>query len=403
MSIFSYSIKNTVDGKITKGALEADSKEKAIELLRGQNGVILSLKENRSKRGMTKHGHVKTDELVIFSRQLTTLIESGIPVVGAMDILVDQVTNPYFKSILSLISRDLKSGMPFAPALAKHPKVFPEIYISMVEAAETSGNLPQILDRVSVYMEKSSALTKKIISSMVYPGVVLAMTVIMTSFLLLKIVPTFQELYGSLGASLPLPTQILITLSNLLKNYILFVVSGIVFSVISVKKYIATPKGKKQYHAFLIKLPIIGDIFKKISIAKFARTFATLVKSGVPITSTLDIVAKTSGNKLIEEAVLSAKKSIQEGIPLSKPLEESGLFPPMVTRMIAVGERSGKLEFMLTKIAQFYEEQTDAVIAGLASVIEPLLIVVLGLVVGAVVIALFLPMIEISQIVAHSG
>jgi type IV pilus assembly protein PilC len=224
----------------------------------------------------------------------------------------------------------------------------------------------------------------------------------MTSFLLLKIVPTFKDLYASLGASLPLPTQILMGAADLLKRFFLLIVGGGIGLVIALKKYVATPKGKKQYHTLLLKLPILGEIFLKISIAKFSRTFATLVKSGVPITSTLEIVAKTSGNKLIEESVIAAKKSIQEGVPISKPLEECGLFPPMVVKMVAVGERSGKLEFMLSKIAQFYEEQTDAVISGLASIIEPLLIVFLGVVVGSIVISLFLPIIEISQIVAHS-
>jgi type IV pilus assembly protein PilC len=402
MGIFAYSIKTT-DGKTTKGTLEADSKDKALEFLHAQGGIILSLSETKGKRGSSHHGSVKTDELVIFSRQLTTLIESSIPVVGAMDILVDQTTNPYFKNVLSAISRDLKGGTPFAAALAKQSKVFPEIYISMVEAAESSGSLPQILDRVSIYLEKSSALKKKIISSMIYPAIVLIMTISMASFLLLKIVPTFRDLYGSLGATLPLPTQILIAISELLKKFFLLVAGAIIFGYISLRKYIETPKGKRQYHSLMLKLPILGDIFLKVSIAKFSRTFATLVKSGVPITSTLEIVAKTSGNKLIEEAVISAKKSIQEGVPISKPMEDCGLFPPMVVKMVAVGERTGKLEFMLSKIAQFYEEQTDAMIAGLASIIEPLLIVFLGVVVGAIVIALFLPIIEISQIVAHSG
>ena len=402
MSVFSYTIK-VAGGKVTKGSLEADSKEKALDFLHAQGGIILSLTESKSKKSGRKHGSVKTDELVIFSRQLTTLIESGIPVVGAMDILVDQTTNPFFKNVLSAISRDLKGGTPYAPALAKYPRVFPEIYVSMVEAAETSGNLPAILDRLSVYLEKMSSLKKKIISSLIYPAIVLLMTAIMTTFLLLKIVPTFRDLYGSLGATLPLPTQILMNVADILKNYFFIIVLSIAGGTFAIKKYIATPKGKKQYHTLLMKMPIIGDIFKKISISRFSRTFATLVKSGVPITSTLDIVAKTSGNKLIEEAVISAKKSIQEGVPLSKPLEESGLFPPMVVKMVAVGERSGKLEFMLGKIAQFYEEQTDAVISGLASIIEPLLIVFLGIVVGSIVVALFLPIIQISEIVAHSA
>ncbi|MCP4653376.1 MAG: type II secretion system F family protein [Candidatus Omnitrophica bacterium] len=401
MSIYSYQLKST-SGKVTKGTLETDTKEKALEFLHSQEGIVLSLKEESSKKLIRKKGKVKTDELVIFSRQLTTLIESGIPVVGAMDILTDQVTNPFFKGVLSTISTDLKSGTAFAPSLAKHPKVFPEIYISMVEAAETSGNLPQILDRLSVYLEKMSTLKKKIVASLIYPSIVLFMTVVMTAFLLLKIVPTFKELYSALGASLPLPTQILMSAADILGKYFFLIIFGVFAAIAAIKKYISTPKGKRQYHALLLKLPVLGDIFKKVGIAKFARTFATLVKSGVPITATLDIVGKTSGNKLIEEAIVEAKQSIQEGVPISKPLEESGLFPPMVVKMIAVGERSGKLEFMLGKIAEFYEEQTDAIISGLASIIEPILIVFLGVVVGSIVIALFLPIIEISEILAKS-
>lgn len=399
MAFFSYSTR-TSEGKIITGSLEADTKEKALEYLHSQGSVILSLNEEKAKKAAKKHsGKVKTGELVIFSRQLTTLIESGIPVVNALDILVEQVTNPYFKQVLSTVVKDIRGGTPFAASLAKHPKVFTEIYVSMVEAAETSGNLPKILDRLSMYLEKMAAIRKKVISALVYPAVVIVMITSMTSFLLLKIVPTFKDLYDSLGADLPIPTQILIGISDMLQKNLLLLIIIIVVTIVVGRKYISTPAGKKKYHRLLLKLPIFGDIFRKVSIAKFSRTFATLVRSSVPVTTSLEIVGKTSGNKIIEEAVIGAKKSIQEGVPISKPLEESGIFPPMVVKMIAVGEKSGKLEQMLMKIAQFYEEQTDAVISGLASLIEPILIVCLGVVVGFIVIAMFLPIINLSQII----
>lgn len=387
-----------------KGTLEAESQEKALEFLHAQGSIILSVTEEKSKKGAGKKGRgkVKTDELVIFSRQLTTLIESGIPVVGALDVLAQQADNVFFKEVIYSISKDLKEGSSLAASLAKYHRVFPEIYISMVEAAETAGNLPQILDRLSTYLEKMSALKKKIIASLIYPALILFMTVAMTTFLLLKIIPTFKKLYESLGAPLPLPTQILINISDALSRYFIFIIMFLIGFVILFKKYISTPAGKKNYHRFILKLPVLGNLFNKLSIAKFSRTFATLIRSGVNITVCLDIVSKTSGNTLIEEAVLNAKKAIQEGIPLSQPLEESKQFPPMVVKMIAVGEKTGKLEFMLTKIAQFYDEQTDAVIAGLTSTLEPLLIVFIGMIVGSIVIALFLPIISISQILVKS-
>ena len=402
MGIFSYTLKDK-EGKVITGHIEADNKNKALEHLHAQGGIILSLKETKAEAKKTaKRGKVKIDELVIFSRQLTTLIESGIPIVGALDILREQTQNLYFKGVLAAILKDLKEGSSFARSITKYPKIFPEIYVSMVEAAETSGSLPQILDRLSVYLEKTSALRKKVISSLIYPGIIFTMAILATSFLVFKIVPTFAELYKSLGAQLPFITQILVGFAQGVKKNIIFVLVILTVVILVLKKYISTPKGKKQYDMLLLKIPVIGDVVKKVSIAQFARTFATLVRSGVAIVRSLEIVGKTSGNKIIEEAVTKAQISIQEGVPLSHPLEESGIFPPMVVKMIAVGERTGKLEHMLNKIAQFYEEQTEAAIAALTSVLEPILIVFLGVVVGFIVIALFLPIFNISQALLHA-
>ncbi len=402
MGIFSYTLKDK-EGKVITGQIEADDKNKALEHLHNQGGVVLSLKESKGgRKKVAKKGKVKVDELVIFSRQLTTLIESGIPIVGALDILREQTQNGYFKDVLAVILKELKEGSSFAKAITKYPRIFPEIYVSMVEAAETSGNLPQILERLSIYLEKMSALRKKVISSLIYPAIIFTMAISATAFLVFKIVPTFAEMYKSLGAQLPFVTQILVNFAQGVKNNVIFVLIILAIAAFALKKYISTPKGRKQYDMFLIKIPVIGEVVRKVSIAQFARTFATLIKSGVAIVRSLEIVGKTSGNKVIEEAVMKSQKSIQEGIPLSHPLEESGIFPPMVVKMIAVGERTGKLEHMLNKIAQFYEEQTEAAIAALTSILEPILIVFLGVVVGFIVIALFLPIFNLSQAVLHA-
>ncbi|HIE35762.1 MAG TPA: type II secretion system F family protein [Candidatus Omnitrophica bacterium] len=401
MGLFSYTVRNK-EGKILKGVLEAESKEKAVEYFHKEECIILSLKETKRKIKVSKKGKVKVDDLVVFSRQFTTLIESGIPAVEALDILKDQIEKPCFKEVLGLILKDVKEGASLSSALSKHPKVFPEIYLSMVKAAEASGNLAEILNRVSVYLEKSNALRKKIISSLYYPVIIVLMATGITGFLIFKVIPTFKGIFDILGGDLPLPTQILISFSDMVrKNAILVIVllGGILFLL---RHFIRTPKGKYTYHKFLLKLPIIGDLIKKIAIAKFSRTFSTLVRSGVSIVRCLEIVGKTSGNKIIEDALVEAKKSIQEGQPISVPLEKTGIFPPMVVKMISVGERSGRLEEMLSKIAQFYEEQTDAMIAGLSSLIEPIIIVFLGVIIGGIVVSLFLPIIKITQFLGAS-
>jgi type IV pilus assembly protein PilC len=396
MNAFSYIVKDK-EGKILKGTVEAESKEKLIENFHKEGYVIFSIAESQKKWKSKVRGHVKTDDLVIFSRQFTTLIESGISAVESVSILRDQMTNAYFKNVLTIILKDIKEGASLSGAFVKHPRVFPEIYTSMVEAAEVSGNLPEILERVSVYLEKSSALKKKIVSAMYYPIIIVLLAIGITSFMMFKIVPTFKGIFDMLGGKLPLPTLILISVSEFLKRYTLIVVIFLVVGIILFKKYVSTPKGARKYHKFLMKLPVVGDLVRKIAIARFARTFATLIRSGVPVIKCLEIVAKTAGNKIMEDAVMESRKFIQEGQSISAPLEKTNIFPTMVTKMIAVGEKSGRLEAMLTKIAQFYEEQTDAMVSGLSSILEPLIIVFLGVVVGGIVVSLFLPIIKITQ------
>ena len=400
MKVFFYNIRNK-EGKVLKGMIEVESESKAIEHFQKEGAIVLSIKEIKKKIKVKARGRVKTDDLVIFSRQFTTLMESGIPVVECLSILEEQIENPYFKEVISLILKDVHEGTSLSEALSRHKNVFPDIYLSMVAAAEFSGNLPEILDRVSVYLEKSSALKKKVTSALYYPAVIILMAVGITGFLILKVIPTFKEIFASLGGTLPLPTQLLINVSDVLrkKESIFLVVGGTIGGFFGVKALINTPKGKKFYHKLLLKLPVVEKLIKKMSIAKFSRTFSTLVKSGVSIVKCLEIVGKTSGNKIIEDAVMESRIAIQEGQPISTPLEKTGVFPIMVIKMISIGEKSGRLEEMLSKIAQFYEEQTEAMVAGLSSLIEPLVIAFLGIIVGGIVISLFLPIIKMTQFI----
>ncbi|MBU1112272.1 MAG: type II secretion system F family protein [Candidatus Omnitrophica bacterium] len=395
---FSYIIKDQ-EGKTTKGVIEAESKEKLIEHFHKQGCLIFSIEEAKKAKKPKRKRRVKTDDLVIFSRQFTTLIESGIPAVECLAILTEQVEQAYFKEVISSVLRQVKEGAALSASLANHKDVFPDIYLSMVEAAEVSGNLPEILNRVSIYLEKSSALKKKVISALYYPIVIVFMAIAITSFLIFKVIPTFKEIFSALGGALPLPTQILIKVSDLVRQPVVIITFPVLIFGGSVifKNYIKNPKGKRRFHRFILKLPVFGDLIRKISIAKFSRTFSTLVRSGVPILKCLEIVAKTSGNTVIEDAVMESKQAIQDGQPISIPLEKTGVFPPMVTRMVSIGEKSGRLEEMLSKIAQFYEEQTDAMVAGLSSLIEPIVIAFLGVIVGGIVISLFLPIIKITQ------
>ncbi len=397
MQNFSYTANNK-QGQLLKGTIEAESESAVVEHLQKEGYIILSISKAK-KKAKHKRGRVSTDDLVVFSRQLTTLIESGIPAVEALGVLEAQLENPYFRGVVASVLKDVKEGTSFSKALTKYPWVFPEIYLSMVEAAEISGNLPEVLNRVSVYLEKSNALRKKVRSALYYPSAIIIMALLITGFLIFRVIPTFKEIFESLGGTLPLPTQILISISEALtrKQTLIAIITVLGLAGFGFKKYINTSKGKLNFHKAVLKTPLIGELVRKIAIAQFSRTFATLIKSGVSVIQGLNIVAKTSGNKVIEAAVLKSKKYIQEGQPIYVPLEESGVFPPMVVRMIAVGERSGRLEGMLSKIAQFYEEQTDAMVAGLSSLIEPVIIVFLGVVVGGIVVSLFLPILTITQ------
>lgn len=396
MPVFSYVAKDNQGLKIS-GIVEATDQHSAIETLHKKSLLVISVKEERLKK--VKEGRIKLDDLVVFSRQLATMVESGITLVQALHILSEQSENKILSQTTLKIKEDIESGSGLHEALERHPKIFSNLYVNMVKAGETSGLLDEILDRLASYLEKASALQRKVQSSLVYPAVVVSMAILITMVLLIKVVPTFKGIFASLGGTLPMPTQVLILISDTLRKFFPFVV-GILFILgFIVKKYIDTPKGRYQFDFQTLRLPIFGPLFRKVVVAKFSRTLATLVKSGVPILNSLEIVGKTSGNVVVEKAVNDARTSIKEGEPISEPLSKSGVFPPMVVRMISVGEQTGQLEKMLNKIADFYDEQVDSAVSGLTSMIEPLVIGLLGIMVGGIVIALFMPIFKITELI----
>jgi type IV pilus assembly protein PilC len=302
---------------------------------------------------------------------------------------------------MTKVKDDIETGSSLSDALARHPAVFSTLYVNMVKAGESSGALDDILDRLASYLEKSSTLQRKVKASLVYPAVVITMAILITLVMLLKVIPTFKGIFSMLGGTLPLPTRILIFISDTIRQMFLYVVAGITAIVFALRRYIKTPQGKEKFDKMLLSMPVLGPLFRKVAIAKFTRTLSTLIKSGVPILVSLEIVGKTSGNAVIEKAVVSVRNGIKEGENIADPLAKSGAFPPMVVRMIKVGEQTGELEKMLTKIADFYEDQVDAAVSGLTSLIEPLIIAFLGIVIGGIVIAMFLPIFKLTELVSH--
>lgn len=402
MPTFAYVVKDK-GGKTHSGSLEIDSRNALIEKLWKQDFVVLSIEERQAHRAVLKIGQpsVKTMQLVIFSRQLATLVASGIPIVGSLDVLTKQIEDKVFQQILGRIRDDVEAGSSLSEALGKHPRVFSEFFVNMTKAGESSGKLDEILDRLASYLEKVDALRRKVASSLFYPALVSFLAFCITGFLVIVVVPKFKEIFTSLGGQLPLPTQMLLSTSDFLRAYFVLEVFAAFGLLIAFRVYISTKPGRLWFDKTKLKLPIIGKLLQKVAIARFARTLSTLVRSGVPILTALEIVAKTAGNKVIDLAVMAARSSIKEGENIADPLAKNKVFPPMVTRMIAVGEKTGELERMLSKIADFYESEVDSAVTGLTSIIEPLIIAGLGLVIGAIVIALFLPVFKISQLVSH--
>ncbi|MBI3252082.1 MAG: type II secretion system F family protein [Candidatus Omnitrophica bacterium] len=402
MPTYRYTAKD-VTGKNVTGISDAMDQRAVIDLLRKQALVILSIQEEKKQEKVPfaarMGGKVKLGELVLFSRQLATMIDSGIPLVQALEILSEQIENHTFKKIISDVKRDVSAGASFCEALAKHPKAFSPLFVQMVKAGESSGSLDDIMDRLAGYLEKTDHLVRKVRAAMIYPAVVTTMAVLITLVLMLKVVPVFKSMFQDFGGQLPLPTQVLVTISDLLIHTFFIWTGASVAALFLLKRYLSTEKGVMVLDTFKLKMPVFGVLFRKVAVSKFSRTLATLVKSGVPILNALEIVGKTAGNKVIENAVEKVRAGIREGESITAPLSRSNVFPPLVVRMIAVGEQTGELEKMLSKIADFYDDQVDAAVSGLTSLIEPLVIAFLGVVIGGIVICMFLPIFKISTLV----
>ncbi|OGX38176.1 MAG: hypothetical protein A3G91_00110 [Omnitrophica WOR_2 bacterium RIFCSPLOWO2_12_FULL_50_9] len=401
MPTFRYVAKNK-DSRTVGGKIAAESKVAVIEELRKRQLVIISLAEIKEgvsgRRGTFRSKKVKADEIVIFTRQLATMVDAGIPIIQGLDALQDQVTHPLFKKVLISVRDDIQSGSSLSAAFAKHPNVFDGLFVNMIKVGETGGVLSAILDRISSYLEKILRLKRKVKAALMYPMVVVSMAIIITVVLLVKVVPTFKGIYDSFGRDLPAMTQMLMTVSDALKHHLLWFVAGAAAIIVFLRQWHKTEKGALVIDRAVLRIPIFGELMRKVAISRFSRTLATLIQSGVPILESLEIVGKTIGNRVLELVIDEVKGSVREGESLAGPLIKSGVFPPMVTRMISIGEKTGQMEKMLLKIAEFYDDQVDAAVDGLTSIIEPLVIGFLGVVIGFIVIALFLPILTIVQI-----
>jgi type IV pilus assembly protein PilC len=395
----------TTAGEIQTGELTFDSQDEVLAALRKKRIIITSVREKPRdlKFTLPKIGSgVSTRDLAIFTRQFATMINAGLPLVQCLDILSKQTEKEDFRAVIAQTMRDVEAGTTLAEALAKkeNNKVFDELFVNMVEAGEAGGILDDILQRLATFIEKAEALKRKIQGAMVYPAVVMTVACLATAFMLIFIIPTFARMFTAFGGDLPLPTKIVMGLSSFLRSYWWVMLGGIVGSIVMIRRYYTTEQGHMQIDKLLLRVPVLGDVIRKGAVARFTRTLGTLISSGVPILTGLEITARTAGNRVVQEAIMAARASIREGETISAPLKQSNVFPPMVVQMISVGEETGALDDMLTRIADFYDSEVDTAVDALTSLIEPVMIVFMGAVVGGMVIAMYLPMFKLINVVA---
>jgi type IV pilus assembly protein PilC len=401
MATFAY-VGRTRSGAVKKGELTAKSKDEAVDQLRKQSVVVTSLEEKTGKGGFNlSFGSGLTDkDLVVFTRQFGTMINAGLPLVQCLEILSTQSENKVLRETIGEVKNQVEAGSTFSDALRRHPKVFDELYVNMVHSGEVGGLLDTILTRLAKHIEKAMKLKGQIKSAMIYPAAILGVAAIVITVLMIWVIPIFAKMFDELSGGkmgLPGPTQLVIDISNAFQSFWYIGIGIIVMGITGVKKYYATPNGRMAIDKFLLKTPVFGDLIRKASVAKFTRTLGTLLSSGVPLLDGLTICAKTSGNKVIEEALVNARVSISGGKTIAEPLTQSQVFPKMVTHMIAVGESTGALDAMFGKIADFYEDEVDQAVASLTSLLEPVMMVFLGVVIGFIVIAMYLPIFQMAS------
>jgi type IV pilus assembly protein PilC len=402
VATFTYKAR-TRQGEILQDILEgADTMAVASEL-RQQGLLIIDIKEQGvgQKDLLEPFKKVKLMDLVVFTRQFSTMINAGLPIVRALYILSEQTDNPKLKEVVVLVRKDVEAGLALSEALEKHPKVFSKLYVEMVRAGEIGGILDEVLIRIATQLEGDQELRRKVKSAMTYPTVVLILAVLAASFMLIFIVPVFAKMFEDLGGTLPLPTRVAMGLSDVLTSIFGILIYGaLIGGVLGFLRWKKTENGRKVWGRASLRIPLkIGDVIRKVALARFARTLGTLSAAGVPILQAIEITAASSGNWVMENALLKSRDAIREGIPIHKPLESEPVFPPMVTRMIAVGDETGDMDGMLGKIAEFYESEVDATVKALTSIIEPIMIVVIGGIVGGIIVAMYLPMFKIFELV----
>ncbi|HYH78550.1 MAG TPA: type II secretion system F family protein [Longimicrobium sp.] len=398
MPTFAYSAR-AVNGEIMNGEIELPTREEVVGYLVRQRLRPITVNTKSKDINFQIGTGIKTREVVIFTRQFSTMINSGLPLVQSLTILAEQTENKYFQKVISKVLLDIQAGQTLADSLRRHPKVFTDLYVNMVAAGEAGGILDVILMRLAVFLEKNDALARKIKGAMVYPAVMLIVVVLCTTILLWKVVPVFAGMFTGAGLALPLPTRVVLALSNFLQNYMWLLVLAVIAIVIAVRQYYKTSSGRLQIDTLLLKMPVLGNLLRKSAVSRFTRTLGTLVSSGVSILDGLQITARTAGNRVVHDAVMKSRASIAGGATISDPLKESGVFPPMVVQMINVGEQTGGLDEMLSKIADFYDDEVDAAVSALTSILEPIMIVVMGVVIGGIVVAMYLPMFDMINAV----
>jgi len=398
MPLFEYTAKNATNGQIMKGQMQAQNRDEVVGHIRKNRLILVNIREapKQLKFSLGQPG-IKTRDIVIFTRQFATMINSGLPLVQSLSILASQTENKALKEVTKQVVFDVEAGNTLADAFSRHPKAFSGLFVNMVAAGEAGGILDTILLRLATFLEKNDALIRKVKSAMVYPAVIMSVAAIAITVLLIFVIPVFQSMFASVSMELPLPTRIVIGMSEFLIGYWWAIGLSIAGAVFLIKQYYATPDGHKNIDKLLINSPVLGDVIRKSAVSRFTRTLGTLISSGVSILDGLEITAKTSGNRVIHDAVMESRASIAGGETIAAPLERSKVFPPMVISMIAVGEQTGGLDEMLSKIADFYDEEVDVAVGTLLSLMEPVMIVVLGVVVGGMVVAMYLPIFDMMN------
>ena len=399
MPTFAYSARPASGGDIQSGEVDLPTKDDVLAHIHKQKLIPVSVREKSKEISFHFGTGITTRDIVIFTRQFATMINAGLPLVQSLDILAEQTENMALRKVISETLYDIESGHTLADAMGRHPKVFTELFVNMVAAGEAGGILDTILLRLATFLEKNDALIRKIKAAMIYPGVIFSVAAGAIVILLLFVIPTFQTMFDAAGIPLPLPTLIVIGMSAFLQGYWWACAGGIILFVVGIRRYYATDKGNLMIDRILLTLPVLGDLQRKSAVARFTRTLGTLASSGVSILEGLEITAKTAGNRVIHDAVMGSRASIAGGETIAGPLKESGVFPPMVVQMINVGEQTGGLDEMLTKIADFYDDEVDTAVEALLAAMEPIMIVVLGVVVGGMIVAMYLPIFDMINAV----